>query len=274
LFWRAVQVGFGQKLEPLDYHVFPLYLLLGSFYKQVMTGIPSITRYVVWGADHVAYGPVELSTVVDWTRDNRITADSWLYLEAADCWQRADSLAQLRECFASPATSDANPATVGASAIDCGIKPGSLRRVKILADMSDEQLTRFTSFMEVAEIPQWAEVMKQGGPGDAMYLVLAGELRVRLLIAGKETILATLRAGEFFGEMALFDQGPRSADVVANVDSSLLKIPVTAFQRVVQEAPDLAAPFLLAIGRTLCARIRADNKRLRDSVAFARAAQG
>jgi CRP-like cAMP-binding protein len=62
--------------------------------------------------------------------------------------------------------------------------------------------------------------------------------------------------------MSLFDHGPRSADVVANVDSTVLKFSTTAFSRLMLEAPDLAAPFLQATIRTLAARIRASNKRL------------
>jgi len=52
----------------------------------------------------------------------------------------------------------------------------------------------------------------------------------------------------------------------------LLKISVTNFHNMIRKAPDLAAPFLLAMARTLTMRIRADNKRYRDSVQFARAA--
>jgi hypothetical protein len=55
----------------------------------------------------------------------------------------------------------------------------------------------------------------------------------------------------------LFDQGPRSADVVANVDGALLKLSTVAFQRLTREAPSLATPFLQATSR-----IRAENKRL------------
>jgi CRP-like cAMP-binding protein len=62
--------------------------------------------------------------------------------------------------------------------------------------------------------------------------------------------------------MALFDHGPRSADVVANVDSQLLKISSAQFDRLTREAPALATPFLQATARTLAARIRNDNKKL------------
>ena len=105
-----------------------------------------------------------------------------------------------------------------------------------------------------------------------MYLVLEGELRVRLMINGKETILATLGPGECFGEIALFGQGPRSADVLANRESVLPKISSEAFDKLRYEAADLAAPILFSISRTLAARVRADHKRIKDSVSFARAA--
>ena len=144
--------------------------------------------------------------------------------------------------------------------------------MKIFAKMSEEQLERFVQFMEVVPVRQWAELVKQGEMGDAMFLVLEGELRVRMMIGGKETTLATLVIGEFFGEISLFDQGPRSADVVANNDSTLLKIAAGSVEKLLAEAPELAAPFLFAIINTMTARIRADNKRYGDSVQFARAA--
>ncbi len=152
------------------------------------------------------------------------------------------------------------------------ITPGMLRRVKALAELDNEQLARFVRFMELQTVRQWAQIVKQGEPDDGMYLVLDGELRVRLMIGGKETILTTLGPGECFGEIALFDQGPRSADVVANKDSILLKITSEAFDKLRREAPELSAPILFAISKTLAARIRADNKRIKDSVSFARAA--
>jgi CRP-like cAMP-binding protein len=55
--------------------------------------------------------------------------------------------------------------------------------------------------MEVHPAKQWAEIVKTGDHDDALDLILEGELRVRMRIAGKETILTTLGTGEFFGEI-------------------------------------------------------------------------
>jgi CRP-like cAMP-binding protein len=148
------------------------------------------------------------------------------------------------------------------SADDPSITPGSLRRIKILADLNDAQLSHLSDFMELQRIPQWTVVVRQGEAGDSMFLILEGELRARVMVSDRETILATFGPGDFFGDMALFDHGPRSADVIANVDSSVLKISALSFARLAKEAPALATPFLQATSRTLASRIRADNKRL------------
>jgi hypothetical protein len=220
--------------------------------------------YKIWGVDGVIYGPVELPTLVNWIKDERVTASTWIYCDHDDSWQKAKELQELQLFFRTKST---NPESSSGNIL----KPGALRRVKILADMKDAQLERFAQFMEAISVRQWTEVVRQGENGDAMYLVLEGELRVRLMIDGKETILTHLGAGEFFGEMALFDHGVRSADVVTNKDSVLLKISAASFNKLFNLAPELAAPFLLAMSKTLAARIRADNKRYKDSVNFARA---
>jgi hypothetical protein len=229
------------------------------------------TGYKVWAVDGVVYGPVELPALVDWVKDERVVADTWIFEQHNDRWQKAASVPELKMFFRSKDSADSGTSTHVATSLS-NIKPGSLRRVKILADLNDQQLERFAQFMEVKQIRQWQEVVKQGESGDAMYLVLEGELRVRMMIGGRESILTTLGAGEFFGEIALFDSGPRSADVISNKDSILLKVSVANFERLMAKAPELGTPFLYSIGKTLVARIRADNKRFKDSVNFARSA--
>lgn len=226
--------------------------------------------YHIWAADNMVYGPVELPTLIDWVKDQRVLAETWVFDGQNDRWRKAASLPELQLFFRNQ--SRAQGATVSFAAGKSDIAPGMLRRVKALADLSDEQLARFAGFMEGVTVRQWTPIVKQGDPDDGMYLVLDGELRVRLMIGGKETILATLGPGDCFGEIALFDQGARSADVLANKDSNMLKISSEAFDRLRRNAPELAAPVLFAISKTLAARIRADNKRIKDSINMARAA--
>lgn len=230
----------------------------------------SETDFTVWGVDHAAYGPVELPTLVAWVKGERVTADTWIYDAKNGAWQKAAQVAELQMFFRPKSSAPSGAASPGQPITE--IEAKALRRVKILAGMTDEQLERFATFMELERIQAWAEVVKQGDHGNTMYLILEGEFRVRVKIDGKETILTTLSIGEFFGDISLFDHGPRSADVVANKDGLVLKVSAESFERLAAEAPDLATPFLLAMGKTLAARIRHDNKRYSDSVKMARAA--
>jgi Cyclic nucleotide-binding domain len=212
-----------------------------------------MSDYFIWGIDDSPYGPVELPTLVNWIKDERVLANTWVYARRDSTWQRAADITELKMFFGKKFTRSADGP---------GITPGALRRIKILADLNDAQLSHLSDFMELQRVPQWTTVVRQGEPGDAMYLILEGELRARVMVGDRETILATFGAGEFFGDIALFDRGPRSADVLANMDSSLLRISSIAFERLAKEAPALATPFLQATSRTLASRIRADNKRL------------
>ena len=234
-----------------------------------MAAVSTDTGFIVWGIDQTAYGPVELPALVNWVKDERVTADTWVYAAQNASWQKASDVPELQMFFRSKGGASAADTTAVTS--PRGLDPRALRRIKILAAMSDDQLERFAQFVEVEKVPQWAVIVKQGDPGEAMYFILDGELRVRINVIGSETILATLTAGDFFGDVSLFDHGPRSADVIANTDSTVVKISAAAFDELAKAAPEIATPFLRAVGRTLSARIRTDNKRYGDSVKFARA---
>lgn len=209
------------------------------------------SSYFIWGIDNAPYGPAALPTLLDWINEGRVLADTWVFEQNAGNWGKASQFPELRDCFAK-----------GHDTAPRALSPGLLRRIKILANLKDAQLAHLADYMELQEVPQHTVVFSQGDVGDAMYLVLAGELRARTVIGGIESLFATFNTGDFFGDMALFDNGPRSADVVANVDSTLLCISAINFYRLIREAPALATPFLQATARTLSSRIRADNKRL------------
>ena len=220
-----------------------------------MDGKENLDGFFIWGIDDAPYGPVDLAVLTDWIKDARVLRDTWVFARRTGAWQQAAEIPELKPLF------DQQTGMAPGTSSRAGITPGSLRRIKILADLNDAQLEHLLDFMELQRVAQWSVVVRQGDPGDAMFLILSGELRARTMMGDRETILATFSPGDFFGDMSLFDHGPRSADVVANVDSTVLRISVAAFDRLTREAPALATPFLRATAKTLAARIRADNKR-------------
>jgi hypothetical protein len=222
--------------------------------------------FIVWDVEKTAHGPVDLNTLVSWIQEKRVTAETWVFVPKVGVWQRAAQVPELIMFFrqAGASAPENNSHSVK------GLDVRALRRLKILSGMTDEQLERFLEFVEVMNVPSWATIVKQGDHGDAMYLVVEGELSVRMKVAGAEKVLAKLCMGDFFGDISLFDHGPRSADVIADTSSSLMKISSASFAELARTAPDLATPFLMAIGRTLTARIRAGNKHQAEAVQFAR----
>jgi CRP-like cAMP-binding protein len=224
-------------------------------------------NYRAWGADNIAYGPVELPGLVAWIKQGKVTANSWVFREKDATWSRASDLTELKVLFKSKL-----PTSAAASAEATGIQPGSLRRIKMLADVDERLLASLLSYLEVVRVAPFGTVVNKGENGDALFMVLEGEVRARMMIGGRETTLSTMGVGECFGELAIVDQGPRSADVLANQPTVLIKVSAAALKKMFTEAPALAAPFMLALTRVIAQRVRVLTKRYEDSIQFSRAA--
>jgi hypothetical protein len=225
-------------------------------------------QYRIWSESMSAESPLELPALVAAIKGRRVQPNTWLYLDHQKQWLQASQVPELKMFFKSPAAGSSSTAAAPAAAR--GIKPGTLRRIKLFADLEEAQLETFVQLMEVLEFKQFATVVQAGDHGDAMYLVLEGELRARNLIDGRETTLGTMSVGDFFGEVALLDHGPRSADVIANEPSVLLKISSASIDRLLRESPSVAAPFLYALSRSIVGRMRGLLKKYQDSIHFSR----
>src|SRR3712207_800834 len=107
-----------------------------------------------------------------------------------------------------------------------------LRQVPLLADLTEEDLERLYEMAQTVSIPAGRLVLQEGDPGDSLYIVLDGELEVTKRHGRQEVLLAVYKAGQFFGEMALLEQAPRSASVRTLRESRLLLISRAAFQKI------------------------------------------
>jgi CRP-like cAMP-binding protein len=224
-------------------------------------------NYRAWGTDNIAYGPVELPGLVTWIKQGKVRADSWVFREKDSTWARASDFSELKVLFKSKL-----PPPAAAAAEAMGIQPGSLRRIKMLADVDEKLLASLLTYLEVVKVAPFGTVVNKGDHGDSLFMVLEGEVRARVMIDGRETTLSTMGVGECFGELAIVDQGPRSADVIANQPSVLIKVSEAALKKMLAEAPALAAPFALALARVIAQRVRMLTKRYEDSIHFSRTA--
>ena len=106
-------------------------------------------------------------------------------------------------------------------------------------------------------------IIQQGETGDCMYVVQSGQVEVVRVAEGKDRLLAVLGAGDFFGEMAIFDRDVRSATVRAKGEVRVLTVDRTTFLRRISEDPSLA----FRIVEKMSSRIRELNEevsRLKD----------
>ncbi len=224
-------------------------------------------NYLAWGADNIAYGPVELPGLVTWIKQGKVSSNSWVFKEKDRAWSRAADLTELKLFFKSKL-----PPSTAAAADAKGIQPGSLRRIKMLADVEERLLSSLLPYLEVVKVAPFGTVVNKGEHGDALFMVLEGEVRARVMIEGRESTLSTMGVGECFGELAIVDQGPRSADVIANQPTVLIKVSEAALKKMFAEAPALAAPFMFALTRVIAQRVRLLTKRYEDSIHFSRVA--
>jgi signal transduction histidine kinase len=136
-----------------------------------------------------------------------------------------------------------------------------IRRVPLFADLTDEEVDDLWAAATRMDAAPGEMVIAEGDPGDAVYIILSGELEVIKRDAGRNITLATRRPGEFLGEMSLLEQAPRSASVRAVVASQLLVIGPEAFRRLLARQPEAATTLL----RTVVGRLRSTEASLIQS---------
>lgn len=133
-----------------------------------------------------------------------------------------------------------------------------LKKVPLFASLPEQELVPFAELVRERSYPKGSVILFEDDQGDSLYLLAAGQVKVVLIGEdGREIILSVLREGSFFGEMALLDDQPRSAHVIAMEDASLLVLRREDFQAQLKHSPGVAVALL----RELAGRLRrADEK--------------
>jgi CRP-like cAMP-binding protein len=131
-----------------------------------------------------------------------------------------------------------------------------LGRAPIFSSLTDRQLRSLARTVKVVSFPAKAPIVKQGEPGIALYILLRGEAEVR---QGNRT-LGRLGPGQFFGEMTLLDEQPRSADVVAVQPTECAVLSRWEFWGFAKGEPEV----LQGIGREMARRLREADRALSE----------
>ena len=128
----------------------------------------------------------------------------------------------------------------------------ALRSVPLFASLDDDAARELRDLLEVKLVEKETELFHHGDEGNAMYLIETGQVRIHLEdSAGQQVTLMELAGGDFFGEMAILDGKPRSADASIIEDARLAILARDDFLSFVRRNPDVALKMLSAITHRL-----------------------
>jgi CRP-like cAMP-binding protein len=116
--------------------------------------------------------------------------------------------------------------------------------VPLFAGLSKRHLRRLAKLAGETTVRRGSFVVQAGQPGRAFFVILEGRAKVVRGTFGSGRTMAALGAGDFFGELALLDGGPRTASVVAETDLVAVRLPRTAFRQMLKAEPDVAVKLL------------------------------
>lgn len=126
--------------------------------------------------------------------------------------------------------------------------------------LSDEQIGLLTNRAAVRTYPKGAIIVSEGDEGNSLFLIQSGSVKAFLSDEnGKEVVLSTQREGEYFGDLALFDDEPRSASVMALEPCKVMIITKTQLRDAIKEDPEIG--FTLLHGLAKRVRILTENVR-------------
>ena len=134
----------------------------------------------------------------------------------------------------------------------------SLRRIGMFEALNPEQLGRLAEEGIERVYAAGEPVIRQGDPGTSLFVIMHGRVEVLVLQDGTPSVrLATLEAGDYFGEMSLMTGTPRSATVTALVETRLLEVGKESFRRILAAQPDLVEKLGAALQLRQSERARA-----------------
>jgi CRP/FNR family transcriptional regulator, cyclic AMP receptor protein len=122
-----------------------------------------------------------------------------------------------------------------------------LKDVWLFSACTNKELGRIASLVDEAEVPEGAVLTKEGATGHEFFAVSDGKATARI----KNKKIASYGPGDFFGEMSLLDQGPRSATITADSPMDLYVLDAKSFNTLIDRHPAVARKILRGLAQRL-----------------------
>lgn len=130
--------------------------------------------------------------------------------------------------------------------------------------LSDSEVEAIAALASEVRCADGEEIIREYDRATDLYLLLEGKVRVTSAVGEP---IARLQAGTILGEISLVDNGPRSATVVSEGATRLIRIPADQFEALMDGQPKIGLAVLRNLGKTLCARLRSANVQLESLIA-------
>ncbi len=138
-----------------------------------------------------------------------------------------------------------------------------LARAGLFQGIADEAAEAVAASLDYGDYSRGETVFAEGELGDTLYIVLAGKVKIgRRAVDGRENMLSVMGPSDMFGELSLFDPGPRTATATVVTDARLASLAHTSLRPWITDRPEIAEQLL----RVLARRLRRTNDALADLI--------
>jgi CRP/FNR family transcriptional regulator, cyclic AMP receptor protein len=136
-----------------------------------------------------------------------------------------------------------------------------LNEITLLADLSDEDWSRVLRIVEIRHFKTGEDLVRIGDRDESFYILTSGSVDVVVEADGRESVLAAIYEGSVFGELAFFDDAPRSATIRARSRGSAVRVTRENYESLAAWEPEIARTLLFDLGRVLAMRLRWTTQR-------------
>jgi CRP/FNR family cyclic AMP-dependent transcriptional regulator len=138
-----------------------------------------------------------------------------------------------------------------------------LARAGLFQGVDPDAAESLAAQLEHLDAPRGQVIFSEGDPGDSLYIVEAGKVKIgRRAADGRENMIAVFGPSDMFGELSLFDPGPRTGTAVAVTDARIARLRQQALRPWITNRPEIAEQLL----RVLARRLRRTNDALADLI--------